>query len=222
MNIRLFLLPITLGVFLFAAPGALGDTFDVNSEKALVFFAVQPNEFDMLINFGAVNTRTNSIDLKRGFPLIIGQGTVLFGPHTADYQTEGSRTASFQQKKVKPGAYIILSANGGPKKGKASLSCFDENTKVFSVEAGKIYLITLPNARPLNNIKDVRMNWEIDPQLSAAELAEIFENYVEANPSFSFDTTVEALPFRRARFDYRLKFNSCHPSKEKTFEYLME
>lgn len=197
---------------------AIADDFDSDDKRALVIFAADPNDHDILINAYGVNTDNGRFDAKSGFNLIIGKGTLLFGPHTKQYDSNSYEKVMLQEKHVRPGSYVLISANGGPRNSqKASTACFASNSKLFAVEAGKVYLVALPDAEVIK-VKH-NMDWSLDPQLSADELLSAYEDFIEQNDK-NIDADVSVAPFEYVSFESRMKFGACRPIKSGSYEVI--
>ena len=197
---------------------ARADDFDSDNKRALVIFVADPIDHDILINAYGINADNGSFDAKSGFNLIIGQGTPLFGPHTKQYDSNSYKKVMLQEKYVRPGSYIFTSANGGPRNSqKPSTACFASNSKLFTVEAGKVYLVSLPDAE----VVKVRhnMDWSLDPQLSGAELLSAYEDFIDQN-DHDIDADVTIAPFENVSFESRLKFGSCRPTKSGSYQVI--
>ncbi len=197
---------------------ALADDFTADSKKALVIFVADPSNHDFLINAYGVNTDDRSFDAKSGFNQVIGRGTALFGPHTKQYSTSSSKNVLLQEKYVKPGSYIFTGANGGPRtSNKPSTACFASRSKLFTVEAGKVNLVSLPDAKVVKLRHD--MDWTLDPQLSSAELFSAYEAFIEQK-NLNIRAEVTVAPSQTVSFEPRMKFGSCHPVKKGSYQVI--
>jgi hypothetical protein len=209
---------IVFVILLFGCIGnsALASEFSADDDKALVIFAMMPIGHDVLVNAAAVDAKKGGLNIKKGFNVILGQGTPLFGPHTREYETDRSNNIMLQKKKLKPGSYMFISGNGEAENGKTSLMCFASGSKLFSVEAGQVYLIALPDGQAIK-VGD-KTDWALDPKLSDEELLSAYQDYRQRNSGI--DAPVSVVTYQNASFEPRMKFGSCHPPKSGAYQII--
>lgn len=185
--------------------------FTSEDEKALVIFVIKSSSYDVLLNAMYVDNEKNKLSSSKGFNVIIGRGSALFGPYSETLSSETSKEVKMQKKKVKPGSYLLINGNGGPtgSMDKGGKGCFAENSKLFTVEAGKVYLLTVPNAQPNKPGKD--MDWSLDPEISDTELLAVYKKFRESEPDINSE--VQVLPYETVTFQPRMKMGGCHPPK---------
>lgn len=186
------------------------------AEKAEIIFVTKAIENDLTVNLSFYDEGKLKFSLKKGFNVIIGEGSPLFGPHSLETTTSRGTSVKLQKKSVKPGTYMFVNAiasNPG-----FETACFSNKSKMFTVEEGQSYFLTLPDAVP--NKSESIMSWSLAPAISGDELAVVLEQYnAYKNGGLSSVTPLET---ELVSFLPRMKLGNCRTPKDHVYRKYTE
>ena len=150
---------------------------------------------------------------SKGFNLIVGKGTTLFGPFTKAYGDD-TQKLFVEHKKLKPGSYIFTT--GFSWYGGHNVGCF--GSRLFTVEAGKSYIVPLSDGLPVK-LKGKPIDWNLSPNLSNSELRHIFDSYV-AGEGHEINTDTVVVSPNNVKVELELKGSVCHYKKDQPYKVL--